>query len=354
MGIALTGSTFIHVDGVGRVELNAEEFGALRSKFASDEVELKDTVAALKSVTPTPHADVVVVAVAQTDNDLTTEATFLANVDQIVLDGASNVTFDAAQILKLQSVTSPETFNIKDTGQAIINLHADGHGDLLEGASNVTARSAELSEAVKFSDPNDAFSSLVDSYEMSSSAVQHINNNALDVAEAKAVNGATTPPAYSIHDSYANIKALLADGDGSAVTNATTVSANAGSIADAVEIAAGTVSAAAEVDFFDMATASGAPLGSAVFSGINMDQAEAVLDAGNKGSFKSDISISDSVTNIQTNSTLLAGNAIAPAQVHATGATVADAVNMFDDVSGTVGQYAGSFDLDPAVAMTRI
>ena len=241
-----------------------------------------------------------VVAVAQTDNDLTTEATFLANVDQIVLDGASNVTFDAAQILKLQSVTSPETFNIKDTGQAIINLHADGHGDLLEGASNVTASSAELSEAVKFSDPNDAFSSLVDSYEMSSSAVQHINNNALDVAEAKAVNGATTPPAYSIHDSYANIKALLADGDGSAVTNATTVSANAGSIADAVEIAAGTVSAAAEVDFFDMATASGAPLGSAVFSVINMDQAGAVLDAGNKGSFKSDISISDSVTIART------------------------------------------------------
>ena len=73
------------MDGAGRVELNAEEFGTLRSKFASDEVELKDTVAALKSVTPTPHADVVVVAVAQTDNDLTTEATFLANVDHIVL-----------------------------------------------------------------------------------------------------------------------------------------------------------------------------------------------------------------------------------------------------------------------------
>ena len=345
---ALHSANSIHVDGAGRVELNAEEFGALRSKFASDEVELKDTVAALKSVTPTPHADVVVVAVAQTDNDLTTEATFLANVDQILLDGASNVTLDAAQILKLQSVTSPETFNIKDTGEAIINLHANGRGDLLEGASNVTASSAELSEAVKFSDPNDAISLLVDSYGMSSNAVQHIASNALDVAEAKAVNEAVTPPAYSIRDSYANIKALLADGDGSAVTEATTVTAYAGSIADAVEIAAGTVSAAAEVDFFDMATASGAPLGSAVFSGINMDQAEAVLGAGNKGSFKSDISISDSVANIQNNSTLLAGNAISPAQVHATGATVADAVTLYDLV-GKAGQYAGSFDLDAAV-----
>ena len=54
------------------------------------------------------------------------------------------VTVDAAQVFKVQPVVAPESFNIKDAGAAIIQLHEDGHSDLLSAAVNVTSASTDL------------------------------------------------------------------------------------------------------------------------------------------------------------------------------------------------------------------
>ena len=86
------------------------------------------------------------------------------------------------------------------------------------------------------------------------------------------------------------------------------------------------------------------------YENIKKGQAEAVLGASNEINVKPDLSISDCVTAIESNSSVITGNSIPPGKVHATGATLSDALNMFDDTPATVGQFAGSFKLDTGIA----
>ena len=61
----------------------------------------------------------------------------------------------------------PGSFNIKDAGVAIIQLHEDGHSDLLDAALHVMSASTDLGEAVQFNDDLDPLHSLVDVYQLS-------------------------------------------------------------------------------------------------------------------------------------------------------------------------------------------
>ena len=128
---------------------------------------------------------------------------------------------------------APESFNIKDAGAAIIQLHEDGHSDLLSAAVNVTSASTDLGEAVQFNDDLDPLHSLVDVYQLSSDAHAYISSNALTVVEADAVYN-VSPPAYTIDDNYTNIKAPLV----AVLDCATSINAVAETISEAVEISA--------------------------------------------------------------------------------------------------------------------
>ena len=138
---------------------------------------------------------------------------------------------------------APESFNIKDAGAAIIQLHEDGHSDLLNAASQVMSASTELDEAVQFNNHLDPLHPLVDEYQLSANADAYISSNALTVVEAEAVYN-VSPPAYSIDDNYTNIKAAFSGG---ALISAAAINAVAETISEAVEIFAPEVAGGAAI-----------------------------------------------------------------------------------------------------------
>ena len=223
----------ITVSNEGLVQLNASEFISIGSKFAASDIEVRDDLASLKSISsPGIPANALVTLEAEQSQDLTTDASFIANIDQIDLNGASNVTVDAAQVLKLQTVTTPETYNVTDAGVALIQLFEDGNSGLLSAATTVTSNSTSLSEAVKFNNSSDPLNVLVDSYQLSSATETFISTNPLTVVQAEAVVGIATTP-YTIDDKFSAIKDALGS---SAITTATSINALAQSVAEAVEI----------------------------------------------------------------------------------------------------------------------
>ena len=85
------------------------------------------------------------------------------------------------------------------------------------------------------------------------------------------------------------------------------------------------------------------------YADLNMGQAEAVLGANNAPDFSAGISISDSAQEIVDHSHVITSSGIAPNAVHATGVSVTEAVQILDDETGSIGEFAGSFDLDQAI-----
>ena len=86
------------------------------------------------------------------------------------------------------------------------------------------------------------------------------------------------------------------------------------------------------------------------YKDLSVREFSAVNGASNIGSVKGQVTVEDSVDNIEkTGESLALIGTLDPAKVHATGATKADAINMLADTSGTVGAVAGSFDLKQLV-----
>ena len=189
---------------------------------------------------------------------------------------------------------------------------------------------------------------LVDEYQLSANADAYISSNALTVVEAEAVYN-VSPPAYSIDDNYTNIKAAFVGGGGDALISARTINALAETISEAVEIFAPDVpgGAADLVTSYTMAGSLDPTNGD--YADLNMGQAEAVLGANNAPDFNAGITISDSAQEIVDHSHVITSSGIAPNAVHATGVSVTEAVQIFDDEAGSIGAFAGSFDLDQAI-----
>ena len=181
---------------------------------------------------------------------------------------------------------------------------------------------------------------------MSSAAITSASSVPLTVEQASAAVGADNfSSPYSLTDTYSNLDSLVT---GSLFSGAVEVKAVAETVAQAVAMRAniGTPDTlGGEVISYSL----GANLTAGDFADLSVVELDAVLGAANSSAIQHLISVEDSVSAIETDlasaASVIVSSGLPKAEIHATDASVADAVNFLNNTPGTAGHVAGTFDL---------
>ena len=208
------------------------------------------------------------------------------------------------------------------------------------------------------------------SVDLSSTSETKAKTGFLNIAEAKAylltdnysegddeAHGDNQAIGYRIEDTYQNINAekgseLLSNTKGLSETPGDDLRAIAQSINEAVALsepktAPTDVVKGGVISSYSLSSTS---ISSSDYKDLSVREFSAVNEASNAGSVKDDVTVEDTVDNIErTAESLQLLGTLDPSVVHAVGATKADAINMLKNTDDTAGAVAGSFDLKQLV-----